>query len=136
MIQENELRIGNWVLNVSWAWHENMFFKWNKEHFALMQTYGSSQTKVEGISITPIILKRANANQSKHRDLTMWWILDLGSNIGQIHINTGEGIGRGTVWLKHHRNENTLLNPHSLLYVHELQNLYFTLTGEELKIDL
>ena len=62
---------------------------------------------------------------------TPFFKINMPRNIGYIHYNPNNQI----TWLKHH-NSDSALNPQSLFYVHQLQNLYFTLTGEELEFKL
>ena len=80
------------------------------------------------IHLTPEWLERCGGEKCIG---TPFYEIDLKQNIGQIAINPDNGM----VWLKHHRNESTSINPMSgLNYLHQLQNLYYALTGEELKI--
>jgi hypothetical protein len=56
---------------------------------------------------------------------SFYWIMGGGS---ELHINPDNGV----VWI--HRNENIFNNPCLVKHLHQLQNLYFALTGEELDI--
>jgi hypothetical protein len=56
---------------------------------------------------------------------SFYWIMVGGS---ELHINPDNGV----VWI--HRNENIFNNPCLVKHLHQLQNLYFALTGEELDI--
>lgn len=87
--------------------------------------------KLSPIILTPEWLERCGATKCKG---TPFYEIDMLSNIGQIHINPNNGM----IWLRHHRNETTAINPHSetQYYLHQLQNLYFALTGNELSINL
>jgi hypothetical protein len=53
-----------------------------------------------------------------HRGLSLWFRLDLRDNVPDL-----------TIW-----NYTSLFSIRQLQYVHELQNVYFSLTGEELKL--
>jgi hypothetical protein len=84
---------------------------------------------IEGIDLTPEWLERMGGVKNPK---TPFFCINMPYNVGEININPDNG----TVWLNHHRNESTHLNPMSgdKYYVHQLQNLYFALTGEELPI--
>jgi hypothetical protein len=82
--------------------------------------------RLVGIPLTDTVLISAGFNKT---DRLPFYQIEMPDNIGQIHINPDNGI----VWLRHGRNENTMINPKSIFYVHQLQNLYFALTGQELE---
>ena len=64
-----------------------------------------------------------NIGTIKPIPLTEEWLVKL-----KMEHNESLTKGNGTYWF-------TLITPHTpITYVHQLQNLYFALTGEELKI--
>lgn len=80
------------------------------------------------VPLTPKLLEKCGF---KSLGSTDFWDRDLGKNIGQICLNPDNG----AVWLC----RNTIdarTNPTSVYYLHQLQNLFFALTGEELEINL
>lgn len=61
---------------------------------------------------------------------TPFFIVSMPRNIGEIRVNPKNGM----TWLRHWSQPAGLMNPESLFYVHQLQNLYHSLCGEELTI--
>lgn len=113
MIQAQELRIGNLVNR-------------NGELFAIEILHiANTMIGFEPIELTPNWLLRFGGVEN---ELVPFYEIDMPRNIGYISINPSNHI----IWLKHRRTDSAL-NPGSMLYVHQLQNLYFALTGEELK---
>lgn len=134
MIKANELRIGNWV-----------------------ELKNSGNVKVEAdnigdivnnlaifnpIPITPEILKKAGFKKEDDQPLepvaTLYY-LNVPLNEGNLNRNII------SVTSKHYKGDNeTVANltinglwaSRNVLYVHHLQNLYFYVTGKELKIEL
>jgi hypothetical protein len=121
MIRVNELRVGN-KLNRGGVMvtidGRSIFDIW------------SGSDEYRPIPLTPEVLIKCGAEADDAS--RMWWEIDLKQNIGQIHINPSMGI----IWLRHHRKPGFSMNPTSIEYLHELQNLYYALTKEELNIDL
>ncbi len=134
MINVKELRIGNAVFKKDALFNgKDMQIK---ERLYFISAYDIYHMVEDGdptnhpIPLTPEWLERCGGIKNIG---TPFYCIDMPSNIGQIHINPGNGM----IWLKHHRNEHTSLNPYSGnagYYLHNLQNLYFALTGEELTI--
>lgn len=117
-MEANELRIGNWV------GHENKAIQVHELPFLI-----DTDESVDGYLINERWL-----TEHEPIPLTEEWLLKLGfefSHHGEIsndnfiiekyhdgyHYTGGEGVAFGT----------------PIVYVHQLQNLYFALTGEELK---
>ena len=136
MIQANELRIGNFVncdgeiLPVLAIDSENSF---DDEHVGTVTlpevcggyrigTRGRWLKKLKGIPLTPEIL--ANCGFKTARKGVEWTIV------------TNEELG--SVMIIQCINEFYCLSsfPAEFLYVHQLQNLYYALTGKELNIQL
>jgi hypothetical protein len=127
MIKASELRIGNVI------WDDTH----NKVKFVTHRVISDLASHAEPlpyspVSLTPEWLEKCGGTKLPH---SPFYEIDMPINIGQIHINPGNGM----IWLKHHANESTALNPYSGnagYYLHLLQNLFFALTGEELTIKL
>ena len=119
-MKANELRIGNWV-------------RWNYEE----SSEGNVYPVEYGYELDDI---KNNPNIVKPIPLTEEWL-----------VNHGEGIDfegdymfvwRGIVWyyrmsdfsVRRDYKQKNKINWVEIKYVHQLQNLYFALTGEELTI--
>ncbi|HTE30278.1 MAG TPA: hypothetical protein VK666_07885 [Chryseolinea sp.] len=116
-IQPAELRIGNWVTKLETA-----------ELAYRLKTGAEIDEVYWPVPVTEEILEACGGVLLPG---VPFFEIDLGQNIGQIHINPNNG----TVWLGHRRVPASL-NPVSILYVHQLQNLFFALTGTELPLEL
>jgi hypothetical protein len=106
MIKANELRVGNWIASQ----YKEKPFKVTGGLIAAMDD-GMDEYSVEGIPLTHKILN------------------DAGFNI------VGDDNFKGIIY----EIENTdewQYNSTKLKHLHQLQNLYFSLTGEELTLDL
>lgn len=123
-MKANELRIGNWVEVPKDARYEERFIKWENENF-----YHIHQGYLEFEDIFPI-------------PLTEEWLVKFGFTKSRYNKNIFE-IGQ-VYELRPHTEEIGFfefgwVNDESgyiasVQYVHQLQNLYFSLTGEELEI--
>lgn len=116
MIPSNELRIGNWVKNV-YPYHQNPY------QIDAYHIHEAECDKIvfNPIPLTPEVLEKCGFDytESLHR-------------LGELEIG--------------YDNEDFMLMQYSLRYkkaiilkvkyLHQLQNLYFALTGEELTINL
>jgi len=111
MIQPNELRIGNWLQT-----ERGYFFK--MEH--IPDTKLGDYSRIYPIPLTPEILKKAgfvcvvDNHEWELRDHSFYIVKKALSN----NLNNYR-------WMQT-----------DLAYLHQLQNLYFALTGEELQIEL
>ena len=119
-----ELRIGNWVM----GYHDP--FQWSLEHFDLLKQADLDEIVKEPVLITEeVLLKCGFENKSgsfvptfickQRRDLLVQVLPDMGSCIFRIEI----GMGYPT-FVRY------------VDYLHELQNLFYAITGEELDIKL
>jgi hypothetical protein len=117
MIKANELRIGNWVHDtVTQQPHEI-------EGWDIFET-----SAFVGISLTPEILEKCGLTHVSVDDyyLANGLMLHKTGYVFYSYWEHSDGDGGGTT-------EDEVTN---IKYVHQLQNLYFALTGEELKIEL
>jgi len=109
----NELRIGNWVM----GYHNP--FKWSLEHFDLLKQADLDEIIKEPVLITEEILLKCGFEQS---------LLDSSEfSIGAFEcIIKEDGCGAyfRLCWMA------------DIKHLHQLQNLYFAITGEELKVEL
>lgn len=122
MIEMTELRIGNWVDDLDRRPH-----RWTQYDF-----FESSPDFYHGaIPLTPEILDKAGFADYGG----IWRRLTLE---GGIHLTSVELIDGSTgIYMEYSSDRETLdLNFHVTKYLHQLQNLYYALTGTELKIEL
>ena len=112
MIQANELRIGNYVYDV--GGQPSKVVRLTEEKIPLASP----------IPLTPEILEKAGFNLQPQR-ISMW-------QRGRVKIWMGNN---AIAYLKHEdKDESYYIGECKSL--HQLQNLYFALTGEELPIEL
>lgn len=118
-MKASELRIGNWVNTEG----NELIVDGRVINDAWM---GKFKT-IEGIPLTEQWLVKFGFKRSDTigKSSSFLFIMIGGS---ELHINPDNGV----VWIE--RNTNVFNNPALIEYVHQLQNLYFALTGEELTI--
>lgn len=146
MIAANELRIGNWLLELGWDedaggnivadTEGNAFVNIDINFFQYIANSSSNITQYEGIPLTPEILEKAGFKKDNIDEL------DGYSSEGRLSIFL-QAIqcedGR-TDWYTYIQfnvgmpHQHLVTNPPE--YLHELQNLYRCLVGKELSIDL
>jgi hypothetical protein len=119
-MKANELRVGNWCQSP----YEKEPFKIEAEHILELEQ-GMDELSILGIPLTSEILEKAGfENKSSTTD----YIFEYGKFI----IGGTRKRLFPSVW-----GEDGLQDYGNLIeYVHELQNLYFCLTGDELNIEL
>jgi len=127
MIQANELRIGNWVKFI------NKVLQCGAGTIEDCQRANSvdSPFKYEPIPITPEILEKCGLLRDREG-----WIISYSFKIYDPLIIGGTGN-----YEQSDRKIYTILHKNSVFptgfkYLHQLQNLYFALTGEELNFKL
>jgi hypothetical protein len=130
MIKANELRLGNWV-HFTNSLGTEMNFQINVFHLAYMveadpdyvqHGYGIKyiEGSIKGIALTPEILEKSGfVNEESDRGWTF---------LGFALIEDTDGL----FWL----NEEVYFSITPCLHLHQLQNLYFALTGQELSVNL
>jgi hypothetical protein len=144
-MQPNELRIGNWVLKqrtkskgdtqiyhdptlIDSIFIDGVNMEWNYE----LSDYISNNI-ISPIPLTPEILERCGFHKDSlgicgilfgepYKKGSVSIIITPSSGLTNILTGTGIGI------LKY----DSIFLPNPTLYIHQLQNLYFALTGEEL----
>ena len=122
-MEAKELRIGNYV------YHANIV---------------NDDVSIIEVTLDVIIYMVLGGSLNKYKPipLTEEWLLKFGFKKGQIQLTTYTN-GKLSITLKTNEyvNGRTYFNSWCILekqiqYVHQLQNLYFALTGEELKTTL
>lgn len=129
-MKANELRIGNWVdyektTHIITAIDSGNYgrSRWIKQS-ASEPDYEHTFKEIEPISLTPEILEKAGF----HKHNNAWVMPDFNEN------NYTKDYF--TIWdYDGTYNLNTTQFPIELKSLHQLQNLYFALTGEELEIN-
>lgn len=112
-----ELRIGNWV-------------KWVADEYADMpmqmdadnlKAFAKGRVFFQPIPLTPEILEKCGFEKMMRENDYIF----NGFRITHVHLtgNFCYGLGNGN-------------NPPAMKYLHQLQNLYYSLTGEELNVQL
>lgn len=145
MIAANELKIGNWVIisgeyikvenidetgincNVSGGYYAGDF---EREYDGTFEDWKhwSSGKQIEPISLTPDILEKAGFETD---DTTFWIEYSIDGQVLWIHL------GYFAVGIFKHLPDNRIsIQGIEVNSVHQLQNLYFALTGNELTINL
>lgn len=115
MIQANELRIGNYIIRANGF--PSAVSAYDFEHTNFQET--------NPIPITPEILEKCGF------DLTQWFCE------GSYKIREDKSdMLYGWTFVVRNANHDREIEFGYFKYVHELQNLYFALTGEELEIEL
>ena len=117
-----ELRIGNWVM----GYHDP--FQWSLEHFDLLKQADLDEIIKEPVLITEEVLLKCGFEIKPNSSLPAFAYsrrLDL-----QVEFMLGEYSFRIEVENRH----TTFVRV--IKYLHELQNLYFSITGEELEVEL
>lgn len=107
MIQVNELRIGSWVLN-----HYG-----NPEQIEVIEpkiVNGRELYSFHPIALTTSVLERCGFVSNPYQDRY---------ELGKIHVELNRTLGYDELWIDG--------MPH-IKYLHQLQNLFFALTGAEI----
>lgn len=134
MIKDNELRIGNIVKD-----NDGDIIRVNYKTFELLEAFGYCY--LEPIPLTEEILLKCGAKKLPHFTVTNCHLLDLGRNrfLSFSDMNNANQM----VWLQtiDESRITDLVCVHNYDYngkmmLHQLQNLYFALTGEELEVKL
>jgi len=142
-MKANELRIGNWVIchfmnmeiktQVLWMTYnilEQKYFA-NVKDGEVINAY-SIETNCKPIPITPELLERCGFVISGDVE----WVIPLpngnGCDLFLEHILADNTIPYDVVL----RAEKHFIYLHSITYLHQLQNLYHALTGNELEVKM
>lgn len=119
MIQANELRVGNWVIYNGKAYQIDTI---SPELPILDADFGVGvvdYNNIHGIELTPEILEKCGFDiKGKTADTCHMWLAPIWLT----------KMGEGWIYSANQRHVN-------LFYLHQLQNLYFSLTNNELTWD-
>lgn len=112
-IKANELRVGNWAF-------------WDGSPHQVRNGFDIDELVFEPIPITSEVLEKCGFNHAtvSHRLKKNMFVISHDTSTFMIY---DEDFGSGS---------GVLLSPQISQYVHQLQNLYFALAGEELPIQL
>lgn len=116
MIDPKELRIGNWIIHP-----DNGFWQWQ---FSRDDWDWYEMEKFKPIELTPEILEQCGFEKGErfYKDTDAYW-----DETKRYFISNQ--------WFhRKQAGEGSIILARDLFYVHQLQNLYFALTGEELTI--
>ena len=139
-MKANELRIGNWIE------HDGMFLElYDFNNSLSLVTFKTSPTTTHSPGI--------NKANIKPITLTEEWLKRFGFKQIKRYDQSNDGTGylwswsNDVIWFDKRENSQPFLSlyfrsrttdkdkyKNQLLYVHQLQNLYFALTGEELTL--
>lgn len=120
MIKASDLRLGNWVLS------NNPFAGWIPVRIGAEDFANFDENEFKAIALTPEILEKAGFKDGK-------------KEIGEGVFTELDYDGHYNVFIRQidsQKDESLVLMPTELKYLHQLQNLYFAFTGEELEINL
>ena len=122
-IKASELRVGNLVF----LCNDIVSIEGIDSHENIKVCGYYPLAKLQPIPISEEILLNFKAKFKKN---IPFFDIHMPRNIGYISINPNNNM----IWLRHHTTRASL-NPGSIHYLHQLQNLYFALTGEELEVN-
>lgn len=147
MIKANELRIGNWVSNIKTEDFSQFFasvisiekdcvqISRNPDDEAGMNVFLDDVHGIEPISLTPEILENCGFVCTSTQLNYFRKYLNEGSKADSCLVKMEFGDLGVTAWVAF-VNRWTMNEFYvRVKYLHQLQNLYFTLTGEELEIN-
>lgn len=125
----NEIRLSNWFIG-----YDDKPFKWEIEHFANLATVYPDEIIKSPIPLTEEILLKAGGKRFDEDKIILMLndpsthlvLMKVGTHWFPQIEQTGEFASEGV--------NVVFLN--FIDYLHQLQNLFFALTGEEIKIEL
>lgn len=117
MIKLNEIRVGNWLLD----WNTNKPFQLKRVHFEFFSPHHKP------IPLTPEILEKCGFVKDEHIQQEFSYILKGASRISFVYYKANPSC------FSIEQDEKMIdFASGRCKYLHQLQNLYFSLTGEEL----
>lgn len=120
-MKPQEIRIGNWVMgNKPYQWGLDDFADWYYDHNS--HTYGDS---VKPIPLTEEWLQKFGFEKKKYPNPRVW---------ANRYVKDRFELGHTFSGLIKNREHKYYHGGRDIQYVHQLQNLYFALTGEELTV--
>jgi hypothetical protein len=149
MVKANELRIGNWVFCLEPVLIESIdergINRTNDSQMGSTQirSYYCALDMLAGIPLTPEILEKCGFEKSTSNDIYEREIYSIQvANNTSLYFDAHKNWMRGDAdvewYLSHEWNNNHFKNDFwgNPKYLHQLQNLYFALAGEELIVNL
>lgn len=139
MVKANELRIGNLFLvnkhyeldcrngEITTEGSEQIIHNWKLRDFSICNNFPQHLNEFYPIPLTPEILERAGFQYW----VKEWYRISIGFN----DLSIKPSVGVFGISFKGGREECIFENP-GIDYVHQLQNLFNSLTGEELNVDI
>jgi hypothetical protein len=123
----NELRIGNWYeftgKDVPEHIIDGRIFQWAQDCFYYDSEGGSLMENTIGITLTEEWLLKFGFEKEYHSGSLYYY------KVNHVYLRYRESDNR--FFFKYDSNGNSLIN---IKFIHELQTLYYALTGEELKL--
>ena len=126
MIAASSLRIGNWIDNYHSPYDRGQV---TAEHFSTVDSDGFISG--DGIPLTADILERVGFN----RDSEGWYLSADNKLYDPLELNGVGSYSQRNTTIFAFKHGSSILK-RGVKYVHQLQNLYHALTGEELTINL
>jgi hypothetical protein len=126
MIKSNELRVGNYLLfdglpnRVASIHSDDTMRFYTGQSEKTHGCYGMEDERINPVPLTPDILEKAGAKNDGRE-----FILNVGALKMKFRYNTEWYSELGEIYLGSH-----------VQYLHQLQNLRFAITGNELEINL
>jgi hypothetical protein len=136
-MKATELRIGNWV--------NGEFANGELKPFQIFRIDGNDDCSgLEPIPLTPELLEKCGFKKWKGRVMenTNIWMKKYEHEAGYFDVDNKPVINTSTIGIRQYYghslpDEFFYTDHHSKIeYLHQLQNLYYALTGEELEINL
>ncbi|HEU4901191.1 MAG TPA: hypothetical protein VFT06_00325 [Flavisolibacter sp.] len=136
MIQANELRIGNWIIQDS-MYAKVMALDENEitiDSYPLR--YAAKPAAFDPIPLTPEILEKCGFkrlyDKSTYPNSAETWSIKVSTDFDH-YLSIDIVTGNSELILENFEGSQTFFLP-DIEYIHQLQNLYFALTGTELEI--
>lgn len=123
MIQANELRIGNWVTLDGSVTHGTFQLSIKSFH-----RFKDNETDYAPIPLTPEILKKCGFVKNRANELS----IEIGDFSTHLEMGFADGDFYPSITQTPQGSEERTVFFNRITSLHQLQNLYFALTGEEL----
>ena len=117
-----ELRIGNWVM----GYHDP--FQWSLEHFDLLKQADLDEIVKEPIPLSEELLLKCGFEIKPDSALPTFVYS------GRLDLQVEFMLGKYSFRIEVENRHTTFVRV--VDYLHQLQNLYFAITGEELRVEL
>lgn len=121
MIQVNELRIGNWA-------------KWGDTFYRIEEVINGNYDYLHPIPLTPDILEKCGFVAKENNWFCKQYFTDCKEATEMMVI--GINLKSGRCYIADVDEFSPAMIAYRIQYLHQLQNLFFALTGEELEVNL